>query len=211
MPRTKNWVRRRATWLRACAGLVVLTNGCATRDAEPAPESAVRSHEPGIAARRAQRGTVIGGERVRRSIVQPTASTRDAVAHARYAADVQEAIARSPVPVLAPADPGSSATMTVGPHWYALTVHGEGFVATAHGSGEARVYPHVRAVDPTHPMRKNGGFLTRTDGIWSASWIEGGAAYSMDIECDRRIATWCDDEAEVVRRVEALVFVGEDV
>lgn len=184
------------------------TSGCATREAEPAPESQVRSHEPGITAARARRGAVIGGERVRRSIVQPDASMRDAVALARYAPDVQLAIASSPVPVLAPSDPGTHATMTTGRHWYALTVHGEGFVAMAQGSGEARVHPHIRTADPTHPMRKNGGFLTRNDGIWAASWIEGGAAYSMEIECDRRVVAWCDDEAEILRRVDTLVFVG---
>jgi hypothetical protein len=209
MSRTKNQALGCAAWIAACVSVLSASGGCATRDAEPSPEVGARAASLD-APRRAQRGKVIGGERVRRTIVAPPAAARDALALARYAADVQDSIARSPVPVLAPADPGPRATMAVGDHWYALTVHGDGFVVVTHGSGEARVHPHVRTVEPTHPMRTDGGFLTRNDGIWAASWIERGAAYSLEVECDRRVVAWCDDEAEILRRVEALVLVGEE-
>jgi hypothetical protein len=57
-------------------------------------------------------------------------------------------------------------------------------------------------------MRTDGGFLTRNEDIWSASWIEHGVAYSFEVECDRRVVPWCDDEAEILGRVESLVLVA---
>lgn len=155
-----------------------------------------------------QRGRFIGGEKVARAITWPADDAVAEAAHARYDATAQAAIARAPLPVLAPPDPLERTTITVGAHWYALTGYGEGYSVHIDGSAAARVYPHIKAFERTHPMRAGDGFLTRNEGIWSATWIEHGAAYSFEIECDARVATWCEDEAEVLARLEALVYVG---
>ena len=157
-----------------------------------------------------QRGAVLGGERVKRAVAWPDASRTDALARLRYPAEIRERLDASPIPVLAPPElpDGAKATASLGPHWYALTVHGDGYLLHTHGSGEARVHPHVRTTEPTHPMRTDGGFLTRNEDIWSASWIEHGVAYSFEVECDRRVVAWCDDEAEILQRVESLVLVA---
>lgn len=196
-------------------GLVAGPLACtAVETARTAERDAVRSAEPVLAPTPAvarQRGRIIGGEKARRVSAWSDDTRGDHVARARYSADVQATLARAPIPVLAPADPSTEVTATVGPHWYALTVHGDGYLLHTHGSGEARVHPHVRTTDPTHPMRTAGGFLTRNEEIWSASWIEHGIAYSFEIECDRREVAWCDNEREVLRRVEALVYIGTRV
>jgi hypothetical protein len=155
-----------------------------------------------------QRGRVLGGERAARVIAWPAAERIDHVARARYDAGLQARIDDAPIPVLAPPEAGARAVLTSGPSWYALTVHGDGYLLHTHGSGEARVHPHVRTFEPTHPMRDGAGFVTRNEEIWSASWIEHGVAYSFEIECDRRAVTWCDDERAFMTRLESLVYVG---
>jgi hypothetical protein len=160
-----------------------------------------------LAPRKLQRGKVIGGERAKRTITWPAEAERDVLAESRYAADVHATLARPRIPVIAPAEPTTNVVATSGDTWYALSVHGKGYVLHTTGSSQARVHPHIRTTEPTHPMRKDGGFLTRNEDIWAASWIENGAAYSFEIECDRRVVQWCDDEAVVLQHVESLVHM----
>jgi hypothetical protein len=155
-----------------------------------------------------QRGKVIGGERVARAIAWPAEHTVVAAARDRYDAPIRETIASSPVPVLAPRMAFDRASMTVGAHWYALSVHGDGWTLRVDGSGEARSYPHIKAFERTHPMRAGDGFFTRNEGVWSASWIEHGAAYSFEVECTAGARAWCEDEAAVLAELERLVYVG---
>ncbi len=200
----------------AVAVALTMLGGCGTVESgsRSAPEIARSADRDGRDATdadvRAQpsRGRIIGGERVRRTIAWPDAARIDTTLRTRYAATVRDTLDRSPVPVLAPAEPGERVTASTGERWYAITVHGDGYLMHTHGSGEAHVLPHVRSVDPTHPMREAGGFLTRNEDIWAATWIEYGVAYSFDIECDRRQVSWCDDEAEVTSRIEALTLVA---
>lgn len=177
---------------------------CAVAEPEVAQRSA---SEPTLTTPKRQRGAVIGGEKVARTIAWP-ASPRHDVARDRYDAKARAEIDRSPVPVLGPDDPLARATMIVGAHWYALNVQGDGYTMHVDGSGQARVYPHIKTFERTHPMRSGDGFFTRNEGVWSATWIEHGAAYSFELECDRRDVKWCDDEAAILARVESLVYLG---
>ncbi|MBC8073736.1 MAG: hypothetical protein IAG13_35780 [Deltaproteobacteria bacterium] len=187
-------------WLVACAaderGELVL------REAEVQSPGA-----PATAATR-QRGRVIGGERVARAITWPAEHNVATAARDRYDAPTREAIARSPVPVLAPSVIFEHATLSVGAHWYALSVHGEGWTLRVDGSGEARSYPHLKTFERTHPMRAGDGFFTRNEGVWSATWIEHGAAYSFEVECTAGAGAWCEDEAAVLAELERLVYLG---
>ena len=160
-----------------------------------------------LRARPHQRGTVIGGERVVRAVQWPAAERLDLATRDRLAPAARDAIARAPVPVLAIRDHADTQVF-VGDHWAAATSHGPGWTAHVRASGQARVYPHVRAVEPTHPVRGGEGFVTRNEEIWSVAWIEHGVAYAFDLECDRRIVSWCDDEAAVAKLVDELVLVG---
>ncbi|MFO0633451.1 MAG: hypothetical protein U0168_11430 [Nannocystaceae bacterium] len=193
--------------LAAALALSACTRACSTHEAAP-PASGERSTTAPVVPRTtAKRGTVIGGEKVARVVAWPQASTLDADARAQLLASVGDRLDASPIPVLAPPQSGRS-TLSLGASWYALTVHGEGYLLHTHGSGEARLHPHVRVYEPTHPMRGGAGYLTRNEEVWSASWIEHGVAYGFEIECDRRVVPWCDDEREVQARLESLVYVG---
>jgi hypothetical protein len=192
--------------VRALACAVVLL-GCASetpRERE-VPRNGASAND--LRATPRQRGAVIGGERVARSIAWPTADRIDVATRESLAPDALDVIARAPVPVLAP--PGRADVKVFdGDHWVAVSAHGEGWTMHVQGSAQARVYPHVRAFEPTHPVRGGGGFVTRNEGVWSFNWIEHGAAYSADIECDARVVAWCDDEREVAKLVDELALVG---
>lgn len=194
----------------AALAVALATAACGAPGTTTEPRGVEASRTGEAPPRPTQRGAVIGGERVKRAVAWPDASRTDALARLRYPAEIRERLDAAPIPVLAPSElpSGAKATASVGPHWYALTVHGDGYLLHTNGSGEARVHPHVRTTEPTHPMRTDGGFLTRNEDIWSASWIEHGVAYSFEVECDRRVVAWCDDEAEILRRVESLVIVA---
>jgi hypothetical protein len=196
--------------------------GCATPSTDGGA-SVVRAHDGSdvddLRARPRQRGEVIGGERVRRTIAWPTVdgidlAARDALGPATMAAIaraplpvLRSAIAHAPLPVLVPAGHPDAKVM-LGERWVAVSAHGIGYTIYVQGSGEARVYPHIRAVEPTHPVRAGDGFVTRNEGVWSFSWIEFGAAYTANVECDRRIVSWCDDEAAIAKIVDGLAVVG---
>lgn len=194
--------------MRALA-IVVLVLGCASEPPRE-PDQARRADGSRVDDLRAtprQRGAVIGGERVARSIAWPTADRIDAAARESLSDEARAAIARAPVPVLAP--PGRADVKVFdGESWVAVSAHGEGWTMHVQGSAQARVYPHVRAFEPTHPVRGDGGFVTRNEGVWSFAWIEHGAAYSADIECDARVVDWCDDERRVAQLVDELALVG---
>lgn len=203
-------IRRR---IHGCVavGTAVAAMSCAAIESEPRTHAVERSGDADVPVARPTtpvRGRVIGGEKAARVIAWPESARIDLAARERYAADVRDTLDGSPVPVLAPGDPGDRVSATVGPTWYALSVYGDGYLLHTRGSGEARVHPHVKTADPTHPMRVAGGFLTRNEDIWVASWIEHGAAYSFEVECDRRVVAWCDDEAEILGRVESLSYLG---
>lgn len=192
-----------------CLAAFALGGACATESPRDAAEPRAHDGAPtdDLRATPRQRGAVIGGERVARTIAWPTADRIDISARERLAPSTREAIARSPVPVLVPPDRPDAEVFT-GDTWVAVSAHGEGYTLHVQGSAQARVYPHIAAFDPTHPLRTDAGFVTRNEGVWSFSWIEHGAAYSATIECDARVAAWCDDETAATTMIDALVHVG---
>lgn len=163
------------------------------------------------APRARQRGTILGGEKVVRRASWPAPQAISASTRARFTAESLARIDRAPLPVLAPPDVAPDhTTVTVGPHWYAISTHVDGVTLRVEGSAKARTYPHVEPVPPSHPMREAGGFLGNNEGIWTASFVEGGIAYAFEMECDRSDDPRCADETDTSARIEALVHVGGD-
>jgi hypothetical protein len=78
----------------------------------------------------------------------------------------------------------------------------------------ARVYPgvHSQPGQPSlrgrHTLRGQEAWVTRNEGIWSASWIEHGVAYDLGIECAPVDAPPCHDPSELEALAEGLRYVG---
>lgn len=119
------------------------------------------------------------------------------------------AIARSPVPVLLPRDHDrASATVTADAEYYAASIRRDDVTVAIQGTRLAHRYD---SVDP-HPgdrrLRGLTGFVTENEGIRSASWVERGVAYSVDVECANTEDARCTGDAYVTAIVEDLAYVG---
>jgi hypothetical protein len=119
-------------------------------------------------------------------------------------------VAQSPVPVLAVADAKWLASMvvTTGPHWYATSVRDGGLTVSIHGTRLAHVHQEIPAAEGRSRVRGKPAFVTENEGIVSASWLEDGIAYALDVECYDRGDARCRSEAFVLELGRKLVFVG---
>jgi hypothetical protein len=157
---------------------------------------------------RPRKGTIIGGERVARAVVWPTPATLDAGVRDRMAVAARGELSRSPLPVLVPPDGIERGELYVGEGWYAFTTKLHGQTLSVQGSAQARVHRHVHNEDPSYEIRGNGGYISQNEAIWAVSWIENGAAYSVELECDDPSASACANPDRVLALVDAMVFVG---
>lgn len=185
-------------------------------DAEPPAETPNTDRagtvEPSdeLRARPPSRGAVRGGERMRRAVRWPQPATRDSVAYEKLDDSSRAAVDQAPVPVLVPGvdQPLHERKVMQGPHWAAFWGAGEGFTVSVHASGMARVLPGVVPERGPDTLRHTDGLITRNEGIWSASWIEHGVAYALELECAPVDAPPCDSPAGVEAWTESLVYVG---
>jgi len=136
-------------------------------------------------------------------IVWPAASTRDDRAFAALGAGSKEddsrvraLLARSPVVVLAPTNVTfKRPTFVVGPEYYALTGHVDGATIAIQGKRAAHRYDDIAPIPGDHALRGGRGFVSVNEGIRTSSWIENGAAYSVDVECSEATDERCSSEA----------------
>jgi hypothetical protein len=124
--------------------------------------------------------------------------------------DVRAMIARSPVPVLAPKDLVlGSPTLVVEGEYFALSGHVSGATIALQGTRAAHRYEGVEPVAGNRTLRATKGFVSVNEGIRTASWIENGAAYSVDVECaDPRNDARCQSDDFLLSIVTQLAYVG---
>jgi len=189
--------------------------GCGATPPEPTVQQRIANDPAGdLVARAPDRGKVRGGERMRRSVKWPGADARDLAAYEAFDAGSRAAIDGAPVPVLVPGPELVLDRRQVmnGPEWYAFwgqrETAGIEVTITVQASRMARVYPGVRPQPGPHTLRGQEAWVTRNEGIWSASWIEHGVAYDLGIECAPVDAPPCDDQRELERLAEGLRYAG---
>ena len=150
-------------------------------------------------------------------IVWPAANTRDERAFASLgAADSKEdesrvgaMLGRSPVVVLAPTNiTFKHPTFVVGPEYYALTGHVDGLTIAIQGKRAAHRYDDIAPIPGDRVLRGGHGFVSINEGIRTTSWIENGAAYSVDVECADATDERCTAESFIVELTSHLAFAG---
>ncbi len=204
---------RRFVWL--AVGAIAVASGCDDGTVAPTPDgdgsevASRRADTPtDYAIARPRKGTVIGGEKVARTIAWPDAAAIDAPTRQRLSAAVHERLAAAPLPVLVPGEGAEGGELFVGDTWYAYSAQLRGARVSIQGSAQARVHGHIEAADPTETIRGVGGFVSSNESIWTLSWIENGAAYSLELECDDPEAPPCADPDRAMALAESMVFVG---
>jgi hypothetical protein len=118
-------------------------------------------------------------------------------------------VARSPVPVLAPKDLRlTTPTLVVEGEYFALTGRADGATISLQGTRAAHRYEGVEPITGDRALRGAKGFVTINEGIRTASWIENGAAYSVDVECSDHQDARCQSEDFLLSIVAQLSYVG---
>jgi hypothetical protein len=213
-------ISRTAGYLVILAALAVLA--C---DPGPAPRAVANAATSVAGARNAatargpgapaiqRRGRLIAGERVMRVPAWPPVETIDASLRERMPAELRAAVDRSPVPVLVPADPTWLAQARMhspegaGSYGYALAVTLADSTVSVQASRIATLLPHVGHVRGNRRIRGGDGWFSDNDGIRTASWIEHGIAYTLDLECRAPEGPACTTDT-LERVVRELVYVG---
>ncbi len=142
-------------------------------------------------------------------------------ASARAALPPAEArkIDASPVPVLVPGASGAAheVRLMVEPGFYAYfgvveAKLADGAISRASISVQGTRFSHRHEDFPqdvsTHTLRGRRGLFTVNEGIVTTTWVEGGASYSVDVECSVAGDPRCADERFVLALTEGLAFVG---
>ena len=138
--------------------------------------------------------------------------TRDGT---RTEGELRALVGRSVVPVLAPRELRlASPTLVVEGEFFTLT----GRVDNPSGSSRATVslqgtraahrYEDIEPVNGNRSLRGTRGFVSVNEGVRTASWIENGAAYSVDVECSDVHEARCESEDFLLSVVAQLTFVG---
>jgi len=130
--------------------------------------------------------------------------------------EVRALVSRSPVPVLAPKDLRlGTPTLVVEGEYFALTGRVDDASSRAtvsiQGTRAAHRYENVDPATGTRDLARGAtvrGFVTINEGIRTASWIENGAAYSVEIECSEHTDLRCKSDDFLLSVVAQLTFVG---
>ena len=124
--------------------------------------------------------------------------------------DARSQLARSPVPVLAPNAEVrlERPTIVVEGEFYSITGRVAGATINIQGTRAAHDYEGVAPHPGNRALRSGKGFVTENEGIRSASFMENGAAYSVDVECASADDARCKNDGFVVALVNRLVYVG---
>lgn len=144
---------------------------------------------------------------VQPSVAWPPPSSVDA--RALEATGAAERVARSPVPILAPASVRlESPVLVVEGEFYSLTGRLGGAKITIQGTRAAKKYDHIPPAEGDRDLGRARGFVSVNEGIRTASWVEGGVAYSLDVECEGERDERCASDGFVTSLVARLAYVG---
>lgn len=122
-------------------------------------------------------------------------------------AQQERRLSRSPVPALVPerADLLDGATVTTGPHWYAVSLDGEAHDVYVSGTRLEFEVPSVKL-----PAERAEDFrITRNELIASLAFNAWGAAYVIEVECARPSEdTRCTEDDYIVELANDLGLVA---
>jgi len=90
----------------------------------------------------------------------------------------------------------------------AVSTEGDGIHVSLSATRSAHRHPHLPKVKGTHEVRGEPAFITQNEAIWSASWMENGVAYVLELECASLPDPRCEDDAHLRSLIAELAYVG---
>lgn len=120
------------------------------------------------------------------------------------------AVAASKVPVLLVARSSllDATTVIAKERFTAVSTKGDGIHVSVSATRSAHRRSHLPKVQGEHEVRGQPAFVTQNEAIWSASWIENGIAYVLELECAALPDPRCDDDTHLQTLIDELVYVG---
>lgn len=133
----------------------------------------------------------------------------DRAALAALAPDARQAVTRATMPVLALADARfATQAFVVEPAFYAQSAKANGLTIAIQGTKPSVRVDGVPATTGDRRVRGGAGFVSENEGIRTATFVENGIAYAVDVECERRDDTRCTEDTFVLEIASALAYVG---
>lgn len=122
----------------------------------------------------------------------------------------RRAVADSKVPVLLVSSPAllAAAKVMAKPRWTAVSTKADGLHVSLSATRSAHRHPHLGPVQGPDQVRGQPAFITQNEAIWSASWMENGVAYVLEVECASLPDPRCDDDAQLRTLLDELAYVG---
>ncbi len=148
-------------------------------------------------------------ELVAPSIEWPDPSSIDREALAALPETGQKLVPSAPVPVLVPKGLALSSTVViVEREFYSLSAKLPGGATLAISGTRAQRDRGIAPFAGNVKLRKGMGRLSENEGIRVATFMEGGASYSIDLECATKDDARCASPDAVRDLANGLVFVG---
>jgi hypothetical protein len=138
---------------------------------------------------------------------EPPAASREQAIADRLPPAMRARAAAAHVPVLLPRAIGLERAHLVAERGFtALSVPLDGVTVSVHSVRVAHDVPAAAAAGAGAPraMRGTVGYTTVNEHIRTATWIEGGVAHALDLECAVPTDARCADEALLLSLVESL-------
>ncbi|WP_437776718.1 hypothetical protein [Sorangium sp. So ce1097] len=144
------------------------------------------------------------------AVIWPPAASVDRSALAALPKTAARAARRSQVPVLVPSrrELLAAPVLVAKEHWTSFWAKTESISVSLTMTRLARRYPGIPRFQGTHAVRGAPALITANEGIWTASWIENGVTYALDVECASPEAPACASDALLRELASELVYVG---
>ena len=153
------------------------------------------------------------------TIKWPAVGSEDRALEKSLLAEDRNAIAKTPMPVLWPSAKDVVRTAYVGQDaFYSIAAtsmlelpSGNKSIATITVQGTRKLIDHEEMPKGgigNRTYRNKSAFYTVNEGIVTATWIEFGVSYSVDIECSLAEDARCGGDGYLKDVVESLRFVG---
>ncbi|MGK4000430.1 hypothetical protein [Sorangium sp. So ce1024] len=143
-------------------------------------------------------------------VTWPPAASVDRSALAALPRTAARAARRSQVPVLVPSrrELLAAPVLVAKEHWTSFWAKTESISVSLTMTRLERRYPGIPPFQGTHTVREAPALITANEGIWTATWIENGVTYALDVECASPEAPACASDALLRELASELVYVG---
>lgn len=146
------------------------------------------------------------------AVTWPPAASVDRTTLAALPKPAAHAARTSRVPVLVPSrrELLAAPVLVAREHWTSFWAKTDAITVSLTMTRLAHKYPSIPPFRGARAVRGAPAFVTMNEGIWSASWIENGVSYALDVECASPEAPACASDALVLELASELVYVGGD-